>query len=384
MITPYRIVWLNQSSLDFDVWTELALDSDQGATSSFLNKEAVVTEHYDGTYRRIHSYKYNEVLTPRITFVKQDYSDFTPEENRKMLSWLTGTQTAGWLEIYHDDSNVMSYRLFGNFATVEQHKMANGRVIGYECEFESNSPYAWSKKMIYPEVIETLEEINNPIETNDYLMISGTEEVALTCNTDEYSRLLFPKVTITFGDDICVPVDDDPTVDDYKMMPYVIYMWNDTQYINIPKYNYRGIIGEFLEDVSKQKSGADTINRYYYYANNKTIYKGVAEEQEDGTATYGWEIVGYVGAGVQIENSYTLNGETKYIKSILTGCAPKETVVLDGTNKVISSTITPFRIIGDDFNWEWVPMAEGKNNITITGNCKIKFEWIEPRKVGSL
>ena len=60
-------------------------------------------------------------------------------------------------------------------------------------------------------------------------------------------------------------------------------------------------------------------------------------------------------------------------------------LALDGTNKVISgNNYSKTRIIGDGFNWEWIPFAYGENNLTVMGNCKIKFEWLEPRKVGSM
>ena len=255
MIAPYRVVWNNQSSLDLDIWAELAFDSDQGATSSFLNREAVSTEHYDGSYKRIHSYKYNEILTPRITFVKQNYTDFTPEENRKILSWLTSSDKAGWLEVYHDDSNVVSYRLYGNFMTVEQYKLANGRVVGFEAEFESSSPYAWSQK------IEVTKQIVEPTT------------FTLTCNSDEYNKLIYPKVTINFnGDNVYLQTNENPMVDQYQMMHNVIYVYNDKYYINIDG-NKNQISGIFSSDISNQVSDSSTLNKYYYFPGNKTIYK---------------------------------------------------------------------------------------------------------------
>jgi hypothetical protein len=62
--------------------------------------------------------------------------------------------------------------------------------------------------------------------------------------------------------------------------------------------------------------------------------------------------------------------------------ATTETIVVDGANHVISSTNTR-RIFGDDFeNWKWLPLYDGKNEITIEGNCTVTFEYREIRKVG--
>jgi hypothetical protein len=48
MISPYKIKWAGLSSLDFDVWVELSFDADSEQTSTFLNRENITTEHYDG------------------------------------------------------------------------------------------------------------------------------------------------------------------------------------------------------------------------------------------------------------------------------------------------------------------------------------------------
>ena len=214
MINAHRIIFNGLSSEEFDVIADLSFEDSGGTTSSFLNRDGVYTEHYDGRYRRIHSYKYNEVMTPRFTLIKRDYSDFTPEENRRILSWLTASDKPGWLEVYHDDSNVLAWQVFGNPISVEQYKMGNRRVVAYEFDFESNAPYAWSRKM------EITKQISIPTS------------FTVTCNSDEYNKLLFPKVTVKFGDNIYTPIDSDPSAETYVMIPNVIYSYNDKYYIN--------------------------------------------------------------------------------------------------------------------------------------------------------
>jgi hypothetical protein len=222
-------------------------------------------------------------------------------------------------------------------------------------------------------------------ENNDYLTISSPTPITLTCTSDEYSKLLYPQVTIKFdSDNVYVPVNTNPIADTYEMMHNVIYTFNGKYYIDIPNHNYKGEIGIFLTDISTQTPNENTYNKYYFYPANRTVYKGIANDD----ATYGWEVVGVIGIGVQIENRSVLDSLGGITKTILIGNVPKEEIVLNGTNKVISTSLTSTsaigRTIGDDFNWVWLPLAEGENEIVITGNCKIKFEWIEPRKVGSL
>ena len=387
MIDAHRIVFNGLDSMDLDITSHLSFDSDVGSATSFLNRDAVYSEHYDGSYRRIHSYKYNDVLTPVFTFVKQNFSDFTQEENRRMLSWLTASDKPGWLEVYQDDSNVVSYRLFGNFTETEQYKLGNGRVVGYVATFESSSPYAWSRKIVYPEVYATADEINNNDENNDYLAVSGTQEITLVCNSDEYSKPLYPKVTITFNnskpEDIYFPVTTDPQANNSKMIPNVLYSYEGKLYVNINKGDTNDQGKVEIKEVLSTDTPADgkEANRYYYFPQDKAVKKAVPGD--DGVP-YMWKTVSLIGAAVKIDSPYTLNGETVVKEITVSGGAQGEKIILDGTNKVIYSDTNQLKIIGDDFNWEWLAFVTGTNTFSVTGNCKIKFEWLEPRKVGSL
>jgi hypothetical protein len=58
-----------------------------------------------------------------------------------------------------------------------------------------------------------------------------------------------------------------------------------------------------------------------------------------------------------------------------------EKIVIDGANRIISSSNTR-RIFGDDFNWKWLEMYDGTNEIIVEGNCTVTLEWREVRKVG--
>lgn len=429
MTSPFYIKWQSLSSLDFDLYTELSIGSgDNGNTSTFLNRESVSTEHFDGR-RTIHRLKYQDVLTPTITLVKQDYGNFSQEENRKILSWLTSSDQPGWLEIYHDDSNVLSYQCFGNWTEIEQYKLANGRVIGYVCSFESSAPYAYSSKLVYPEIHDDIEEVTNNNEINDYLTVFNTETFNITCNTDEYNKPLYPKVTLTFkGKNEYFPVDVNPLQENtYSMVPNVIYSWNE-QYRKAVDYTSGTI---YYSDkngaiANPQPTSATEITNgdYYIYVNKTHLYVNLNGDEDSGKyeiqalvttptangnfvdykyyyfqddgyikklvvdsdgVTYAWKSIAKVGMAVKVSNSYTINGALNTKEMIVAGGTMDETIVLDGMNKIISGTkgITT-RIIGDDFNWEWIPFAAGENNIIVTGNCQIKFEWFEPRKVGSL
>ena len=389
MIDAHRVVFNGMDSLDFDITPHLSFDGDNGGSASFLNRDSIHSEHYDGSFRRIHSYKYNEVLSPTFTFVKQDFSDFDETENRKILSWLTASNKPGWIEIYKDDSNVLSYKLFGNFIETEVYKLGNGRVVGYVATFESSAPYAYSRKFIYPEVYATIAEGSNNDEDNDYLEVRGTNPITITCNTDEYNKPIYPTVTIKFSNqDIYFPVDKDPTGNNDAMISNVIYAHGDKYYINLPSEGYKGLLGNnkpITSDMSSTPAGSDLYDKdgYYYFTQEGVIAKKISTNETQ--TEFAWKVITEVGAAIKIDNT------TAGTSTVVSGAAIGETIVLDGTNKVISAytnvkgaLVQKPRIIGNHFSWDWLPLNYGDNNITITGNCDVKIEWIEPRKVGSL
>ena len=387
MIDAHRIVYNGLDSLDLDLTPHLSFGSENGATSSFLEREAISTEIYDGSRRFIHSSKYTDSAMPRFTLIKQNFGDFTPEENRRVLSWLTSNDKPSWLEVYQDDSNVISYRYFCVPTTVEQYKLSNGRVVGYEFEIFSDAPYAWSRQFTYPEVYALTEKIDTNDKTNTYLQVNGAENFKIDCNTDEYNKLIYPKVVIDFnGTDIYFPVATRP--EDAKMIPNVIYTFveDSTQKysVNISTEKVRYDVKHIESNVIASEGVLNEYptNRFYDSDSNvikKIVGKGTTEEP------YVWETVVKVGAAVKFDVAYTHNGQTVSKEIIVKGVTLGETVILDGTNKVIS--VIPdddVRVIGEDFNWEWLPLAYGENDITISGNCLVQIQWIEPRKVGSL
>lgn len=391
MIDAHRLVFNNISSEEFDVTPHLSFDNESGASDSFLNREAISTEIYDGSRRFIHGSKYTDSAVPRFTLVKKNFGDFTPEENRRILAWLTSNSKPSWLEVYQDDSNVLSYRYFCVPTTIEQYKLSNGRVVGYEFEIFSDAPYAWSRKFTYPEVYTTIEEVSKNDETNDYLVVSGTETFTITCNSDEYNKLLYPKVTIEFkGNNPYFPINFNPLVDNtYHMVPNVIYSWTDTEKVEHLYVNLNGTEDNGRYEVeslnSNTEPSGDTLKYKYCYFPTDNVIKTTVVTTVDGVASYSWRNVTPIGMAVKISNTYTLNGESIAKEAIITGGTMDETIVFDGANRVISGTRgINTRIMGDDFNWEWIPLAYGDNTITVMGNCTIKFEWLEPRKVGSL
>ena len=252
-----------------DLIMDCAFDSDNSEVNTFLAREAVASESYDGRNRRISSFKYTENFAPKFTFLKKGFGDFTQEEVRALLKYLTSKDTTGLLEAYDDDSNVISWASIGNFSEIQLYKIANKRVVGVTAVWDSISPFALSDLYTVTKTITLIGTITIDIDTDD-------------------NKPVYPRVTI----------------------------------------------------------------------------------QEKGTS-------------VKFINKHTdfFNVTKPYNSLVLTNNTSGEKIIVDGANKIISSSHTR-RIFGDDFNWRWLELYDGKNEITIEGNCEVTLSWREARKVG--
>ena len=75
-------------------------------------------------------------------------------------------------------------------------------------------------------------------------------------------------------------------------------------------------------------------------------------------------------------------------------------IIIDGANQIITTLscqnpnaeegveriyIEKEHIYGDDFNWQWLPLQRGINEISVIGNVSgFTLEWREPMKVGEV
>jgi hypothetical protein len=253
-----------------DLIMDCAFDSDNSEVNTFLTREAVASESYDGRNRRISSFKYTENFAPKFSFLKKGFGDFTQDEVRALLKYLTQRDTTGLLEAYDDDSNVISWASIGNFSEIQLYKIANKRVVGVTAIWDSISPFAFSD-----------------LYTVTKTTISTDNKITINIDTDD-NRPVYPRVTIqTNGNDIR-------------------FVNKHTDFFN----------------VSKLYNSLEVINN-----------------------------------------------------------ASGETVVVDGANQIIKTSLTK-RIFGDDFNRVWLELYDGKNEITVNGNCTVTLEWREPRKIG--
>lgn len=265
----YKNIFSNELNMP-DLIMDCALDGDNGESPSYLNRIAVESESYDGRYRYTVGYKHDEVFAPKFTFLKRNFGDFSEDEVRTVLKWLTSEDKPSLMEVYRDDSNVVSFACIGGWTELNLQKIANSRTIGITAVFSSVTPFAFSD--LYT-VTKTITATDNKITIN--------------IDTDD-NKPVYPRVTI-------------------------------------------------------QTSSADVkfVNKHTDLLNNSKSY-----------------------SSLELANNNS-----------------GEKIIVDGANKIISSSSTK-RIFGDDFNWVWLELHDGKNELTIEGNCTVTIEYREVRKIG--
>jgi hypothetical protein len=288
--------------------------------------------------------------------------------------------------------------------------MANHRTVGVTAVFETTSPWAYS-----------------PIKTVTATITQPTI-LNIECNTDAWDTPVYPKITIEQSNDIVVNITKDMADG----------IFNNNNYIDGTVYHYNGKyywknIGDTYYTKTIEVTSSDTETfvgddvRYYIPPTPVTMLPTSinSSDIENLVITCGSGVftTNYAGNGVVLIQGYldtysavasitiackirktsankvvlyendvnssqfyttsvSLYNETVELETYVKGNTANETIIIDGTNKLITTESKSRSIIGNDFAFKWLPLVRGENKIHIIGNCTITFEWREPIKLG--
>lgn len=377
MVSPQKIRYNNIFSDiglgTLDIIFDVAFESDNGAMSSYLNRSAVASESYDGRYKNTHRYKYDELFSPQFTIVKKDFSNFTQEEVRRILKYLTSTDKPALLEVYYDgDSNIVDWACIGGWISIELYKIANSRTVGIVAQFEAITPYAMSD--VYT-VTKKIEDATN-------------NTVVINIDTDD-NKPVYPRITVQHHGAIVRIPNNKTFTDLFSMTDYV----EKTAYFNGTTYYWKADESALVSGTTEPDYGWPKVTRNNTYKitdeiQKETIYYYTSDQKYRWIEPYTFKLStsdpNLATTSVKITNQhYDFFGQrSRPVNMVVKNNTTTEKIVVDGANQVISSTNTR-RIFGDDFeNWKWLPLYDGKNEITIEGNCTVTFEYREIRKLG--
>ena len=372
---------------DLDIILDVAFDSDNGTMSTYLNRSAVASESYDGRYKNTYSYKYDELFSPQFTIVKKDFSDFTRDEVRKVLKYLTSTDKPALLEVYYDgDSNVVDWACIGGWTSIETYKIANSRTVGIVAQFEAITPYAMSGVYTYDNISSTSDD--------GTVTLKSDNKITIDIETDD-NKPIYPCVTINHGyNDTPHTIVDITGTNPFSSILDMIDYAENTVYKNESRYYWKT-----LEPTLMSSATLPEYDGWKTVVMTRSYTSGDEDEFEGNTFykynnTYYWiDPYAFHSAGtppsldktsVKLTNTHTapLGQPTPLPSVIVKNNSSTEVMTLDGANKVVYSSNTR-RIFGDDFvNWHWLELYDGKNEITIEGNCAVTIEYREVRKIG--
>ena len=417
MVSPYKIkyagIFSNELNMP-DLIMNVAFDSDDGETQTYLNRSAIQSESYDGRYKNTVRYKYDEVFAPKFTFMKKDFEGFSMDEVRFLLKYLTSVDSTSLLEVYYDDSNVVAWAAIGGWTEIQLYKMANNRTVAVTAMFSSIMPFALS------DLYTVTQNVATTINTTMYYWISTTVS-GTTAPQYLLTKVRDPKIgteVYSVSRAITNTVIDVPTV----LYGTISAVNEDGSYIventtlkltlqgTKTKRTYNNkIVIKIDTDDNKPVYPRITINHGYGNAPHtivpvtpETVYTAISDMVPNtvyfnGT-TYYWKTApstdeAYFNASttnpnltttsVRIRNTHTdfFNQSSVLDNVVIQNNTPTERIILDGANKITASDNTK-RIFGDDFNWQWLELYDGKNEITIEGNCEVTLSWREARKIG--
>lgn len=360
----YNGIFSNELNMP-DMITCVAMDSDNGETGTYLNREAVVSESYDGRYKRISNFKYTETFAPKFSFFKKDFGDFTMDEVRIVLKWLTSKDTTALLETYYDDSNVVSWASIGGWTEIQMHKLANNRTIAITAVWDSISPFA-------------LSDLYTVTKT-----ISNTTDNKITVNIDtDDNKPVYPRVTIKHNGSVVRIPDGTILTTSSDMVENTVYYNGTIWYwksdkpgrctaLKAPTYTgWTTVTAASNTDIKYADKTIYLLNGVYYWL-DPYYFKSSSTNPSLATTS------------VKFTNKHTdfLNQSKVLSSTIVKNNNSTETITLDGANKIISSSGVN-RVFDIDFNLNWLPLLDGKNEITVEGNCTVTFEYRCPIKCG--
>ena len=205
-----------------------ASDADNGLTDTFLSMDISSDDYYDGTKRYTYNSRYNTQATVTITVVKNNGKDFSLQQVRSCLKWLTGAKTDSWLDMYNGDE--IKYSFLGRVTNVQNYKL-DARIVGLIITFTSVSPWAYSAPQVFDCSIYQLIDI-----TEEGVLLKGGDD-AVPLGTDSEGILSVSYLDnnnyFNITDDGVVYIDNSyRTVIDNQSDDLYTYIYLDIDYIN--------------------------------------------------------------------------------------------------------------------------------------------------------
>ena len=335
-----RFKYLGINSQDKNLIVSNLDGGDSGEADTFLGMEPIYTDNASGTQRLDYGAKFSDVAVIKITTIKQDGGDFSVEDTRDCLKWITGSRTTSPLDLV-------------NYTTEEFEEDNNKRTLTDDGKIEC--------------------QIENQVEDVFHVYIDKDELSKDKWTFDKSRKVVIVDAELSKGDSILINYS--------KIMFTFIGRVTSAWHYKMDARTI-GITFEFTSISPWAYSPVKTVTRKL---TGETVSIPLANESDDiDTPIY----VKTTFTNTKEKGSLTLINTLTEEKTTLSDLVVNETVVMD-TNQMITNPENSARVFGNNFNFVF-PCLRRTNRIeksednvfSVSGTGDIKFEYVLPIKAG--
>ena len=357
-----------------------AFDADSGEVDTFLGMDCIYTDSAYGTRRLDYGAKFNNVSTIKLSVIKQCGVDFSVEEVRDILKWMTGSRKNSMLDLVdkHFEKEFVGNGTQYGFALTDQFDGVSNVYINDELCSNDKWTHKYSPDNGYyitfgadnpPENGAKIKVVYNKAKysfigrvTNAWQQKMDARTIGLSFEFTSISPWAYsPKQTVScaFGQDLAI--DDQGVL--RKGTGAALLGTDDDGVL------YNGIQG-----------GAGLFN----ITSNGIVYVDNSVKLQINNKSDDLHSYVYMETTLLNNNSEEVFIENKTIgeKTSIYGLGAGETVTLSSEQFIISDA--PNKMFGSNFNFVWPRLAPGVNNIVVSGSgiCSITFSYRVPIKIG--
>lgn len=340
-----RFKYLGINSQDKNLIVVNLDGGDSGEADTFLGMEPIYTENASGTQRLDYGARFNNVAVIKITTIKQDGSDFSVQNTRDCLKWITGSRVTSPLDLvdYTNEEFEKNH---------ERRSLTNDGKT--ECKIE-----------------EQVEDVFS-------VYIDKTEVPKDNWTFDKDSKTVIVDVPLLDGRSVIINYSK-------IMFTFIGRVTNAWHY----KMDARtvGITFEFTSISPWAYSPVKTITETIDEAHDNGKKQISLPNDSDDVDTPVYMKTTFVNKGVSPNNYLFLTNNFTGEKTEIRNLVNNETIIID-SNQMITSEGNPTRVFGSDFNFVFPclkynkNLQSGDNTFTVEGIGDIKFEYVVPIKAG--
>lgn len=335
-----RFKYLGINSQDKNLIVANLDGGDSGESDTFLGMDPIYTDNAYGTQRLDYGAKFNNTAVIKITTIRQDGGDFSVENTRDCLKWITGSRTTSPLDLIDYTTEKFEYNNDRRTLTDD------GKI---ECRIENQVEDVFH---VYIDKTELSED--------DWTFDKDRKVIVINKELSEDDNILinYSKIMFTF-------IGRVTSAWHYKMDARTI-----------------GITFEFTSISPWAYSPIKTVT---HELKGETISIPLASESDDiDTPVY----IKTTFTNTEDSGSLVLVNTLTEERTEISGLSINETIVMD-SNQMIVCPSNPARMFGNNFNFVFPCLrrtnraVKSEDNIfAVSGTGDIKFEYVVPIKAG--